>query len=81
MLFYRKNVGGVWHTKKISFEEAKKIQEKILKIGLVMYKNVKEISEKAGLALPDAVAAAIVEKSMPSYDSLANDIIEEELSK
>jgi len=81
MLYYRKNQGGVWSTKKISPEDAKKIQEKILKIGLVLYKTVKEIATKAELQVPDQVMATILNKAMPTYDSLANDIIEEELSK
>jgi hypothetical protein len=79
MLFFRKNIGGIWETKKLTPEEAKTIHAKVLKISLSLYRNMLEIAKGAGIDLPPQVAAAIISKAAPSYDSLANDLIEAQL--
>ena len=80
MLFYRKNIGGVWETKKLSVEDAKKLQAKIISMSIKVIKAAKEMAKAEGVELSDTLASAIVHKTVPSYDSLANDVIEEGLS-
>lgn len=80
MLFYRKNVGGEWQIKKLTPEEAKKVQEKIIRMGLSLNKNMQEMIKAAGLTVSDEVMAAIIDKAVPSYDSLANDVIESDIA-
>lgn len=80
MLFYRKNVGGCWETKMLSHEEAKKIQEQIIKMGVNTYRNLKQLTKAANVEISEECIAVIVEKAVPSYDSLANDLIEESLA-
>lgn len=79
MRFYRKNIGGCWETKKISLEESSKIQLEIMKLGLKAYANIKKMAEVAKIQISEEGIAAIVDKAVPTYDSLANDLIEESL--
>ena len=79
MLFYRKNIGGVWETKKLSLEEAKKIQEQIIKMSVSTYKNVKALTKAANIEISEEALAVIIDKAVPTYDSLANDMVEESL--
>jgi hypothetical protein len=79
MLFYRKNIGGCWETKKISLEESKKVQLEIMKLGLKAYANIKNMAKVANIEITEEGIAAILDKAVPTYDSLANDLIEESL--
>lgn len=76
MLTYRKAVDGQWRTMKLTQEEAKKVQAQVLRIGLSLHKNMQELIKTANLIVSDVVMAQILAKAMPSYDSLANDVIE-----
>jgi hypothetical protein len=80
MLFYRKNDAGCWKTCKLTPEEAKLIQAKAIKIGLSLNKNMQEMIKAANLTVSDAAFATILGKVMPSYDSLANDMVEGNLA-
>lgn len=81
MLHYRKNIGGNWQICSLSVDEAKSIQEKIIKIGIAKYSEIKKIAEEKGVTISEDVVAVILAKTTPSYESLANDYIEADIKK
>ncbi len=81
MLYYRKNVGGQWEIIGLSLEEAKAIQEKIIKHSLKKLLEIKKVAEENKIPLSDETLAVILNKVAPSYESLANDYIEDKLKQ
>ena len=76
MLHYRKNIGGAWETCSLSIDEARSIQEKIIKIGISKHQEIKKLAEEKAISLAEESIAVILAKVVPSYESLANDYIE-----
>lgn len=81
MLHYRKNDGGQWKVCSLSIDEAKAIQDQIIKIGLGKLEKIRTLAEEKKISLNDDCTAVILSKVMPSYESLANDFIEGQLKK
>jgi hypothetical protein len=81
VLHYRKNIGGQWETCSLTVEEAKSIQEKIIRIGLGKLKEIQAVAEANKISITDPLTAVILAKVMPSYESLANDYIEAQIKK
>ena len=81
MIYYRKNVGGNWETCTLSIDEAKSIQEKVIKIGASKYIEIKKFAEEKGVTMSDSIVSVILAKVVPSYESLANDYIEAGIRK
>ena len=82
MRFYRRNIKGMWVTKSISAEESKAIKIKIINTGVNIFKAIQAINKKEDLNMPSSVIASIIDKAVPTYDSLATDVLElKELKK
>jgi hypothetical protein len=81
MRHFKKNIQGAWETCSLTDEEIKAIQEKTIKIGLGRLHHIRKMAEEHKILLTDACTAAILDKVAPSYDSLANDHIEDQLKK
>ena len=90
MLNFRKNVNGNWNVCTLKVEEAKAIQDKIINIGLSKYVAIKKaivdhnskLTEGTPkLEVSEIAIAKILDKVVPSYESLANDFIEEQIKK
>ena len=78
---YRKNVGGNWQICTLSLEEAKAIQDRLTNHALLKVKKIREIATENKIELGDSVLAVILDKVVPSYESLANDFIEDKIKK
>ena len=81
MLSYRKNDSGQWVIVTLSLEEAKAIQEKIMRHSLKKIVEIKKLAEDNRIPLSEETLAVILNKVVPSYESLANDHIEEKLKQ
>ncbi len=81
MLHYRKNVGGTWKVCSLTPDEAKSIQDKVMKIGLAKTKEIRELAQKHSIEISDPILAVVLSKVVPSYESLANDYIEATIKK
>ena len=79
MLYYRKNCGGQWVVCSLTVEEAKAIQDKIIKIGLGKLDQIRKVAIEHKIELTDVCASVILGKVMPSFESYANDFIEKSL--
>ena len=81
MLKYRKNIGGYWETCSLSIEEAKSIQEKVIKIALSKHEQICKLAKGKGVELSNESLAVILSKVVPSYESLANDFAEAKIEQ
>ena len=74
--YFRKNVGGQWKVCELTKEEVLAIQDKVIEIGLGKLNKIRKVADEHKIALTDACTAVILDKAMPSFESLANDVIE-----
>ena len=82
MLYMRKNVGGAWHIISLSIEEAKSVQDKVMKMSLTKVQEIQALAREKGIEnISDTLVAVILDKVAPSFDSIANDYAESKLRK
>ena len=81
MLFFRKNVGGQWDIVSITMDEAKAIQARLIKDGVMMYTKMKKFVNDNKVDISDSALNTILNKVLPSYESLANDFVEEKIKE
>ena len=81
MLFFRKNVGGQWDIVFITMDEAKAIQARLIKDGVMMYTKMKKFVNDNKVDISDSALNTILNKVLPSYESLANDFVEEKIKE